>query len=943
MTGVSDLVFAAESVGVRSKWLRLCALVRRFLRRVQGRPPPPVRFVVLSYQRCGTNLLCGRLHNHPDIIMHNELFNELAPYSPVWTSGAFGPWNVYERDRNPQGFLDAVLCPKDERTLQRAVAVGFKSFPEHWHGRARTTVFRRFIEDPEVRVIVLCRRDPLATLVSKLRARETTQYVGHGARYDHVMVQVTPASLQKHADELNGVFEEYRRLAATKLELTYTDLTLDPAGTAQRLCAFLGVEHHPLPVADHTTRQSTGAPTDAITTHQRDVLEFAFRHTELAVYVSSTRGGAAARGEAGRGEDQAEGRGLAIHTDTPGTKTWNIILPICSRGHRDDEENAWSGLEAFAQSVVRTTSVAERELLTFTVGIDEGDAAYDSHAAQVRIRTLLPGAVVFDKFDARLAGKVCVMWNNLAHKCPDADLFVLLGDDVTLLDPGWKTRIEARFNAVAASTGLQYGDACIAFHDASDGLPPGYPTFPVVHRRHLERFGYIVPSNFVNQGGDPFLFELYRQFGAAEFETVARLRNGVGGFGEPRYHRNAINWQGRVLGTALRTMEASMEKRRLVSIDVVIPTFRCEVTTLEALVALRATVPAAVRFWIIVDNPEHPAVEQVRALATPWAPNYRVHVIVVARNGGASAARNRGLDETTATYVLFLDDDVVPDAAILDAYIGATLRHPAADVFVGATQLPNPVGLWTHAVTATQLAYFYNVASHTRRPPWGVTANLCVRRVLPGGVHLRFDTAFPRTGGGEDVDFCWQHSATSGKAPVAVPGARVAHPWWNGGRPCLGHIVGWTAGETLLPDLWPDKTFRVCPTWCEGLLVVIVVALALAPWWAAVQAAGAVVAAEVVFSTFAYYEHTRTSLGVPYRLGASTLGALITAAQQAARMGQHLRRGRVHNLCRRVDWFDGHRPAWCVKNRREAMVRLAVHAVLTALIIRRHVAFSRHA
>jgi len=173
MTGVSDLIFAVESVGARSKWLRLRAALDRFLRRMQHLPPPPVRFVVLSYQRCGTNLLCGRLHNHPDITMHNELFNELAPYSPVWRSGAFGPWNVFERDRNPQGFLDEVLYPEDELSLKRAV--GFKSFPEHWHGRARATAFRRLVEDPTVRVIVLRRHDPLATLVSKLRAVETTQ------------------------------------------------------------------------------------------------------------------------------------------------------------------------------------------------------------------------------------------------------------------------------------------------------------------------------------------------------------------------------------------------------------------------------------------------------------------------------------------------------------------------------------------------------------------------------------------------------------------------------------------------------------------------------------------------------------------------------------------------------------------------------------------------
>ena len=118
---------------------------------------------------------------------------------------------------------------------------------------------------------------------------------------------------------------------------------------------------------------------------------------------------------------------------------------------------------------------------------------------------------------------------------------------------------------------------------------------------------------------------MYRQFGAAEFETASRLCNNVGGFNEPRYDRCAINWQGRVLNTALQKLELAAGPR-LPSIDIVIPTFRCDLPTLESIVALRAAVPAAIRFFIVVDNPTHGAVNSVRALATPWASNYRVNV-----------------------------------------------------------------------------------------------------------------------------------------------------------------------------------------------------------------------------------------------------------------------------------------------------------------------------
>ena len=128
--------------------------------------------------------------------------------------------------------------------------------------------------------------------------------------------------------------------------------------------------------------------------------------------------------------------------------------------------------------------------------------------------------------------------------------------------------------------------------------------------------------------------------------------------------------------------------------------------------------------------------------------NFGVTVLILDHNIGASGARNRGMDEASADYVLFMDDDVEPSSTILDAYIGAIMRHPSARVLVGTTAMPAPVGLWTHAVTATQLSYFYDVADKMERPPWGVTANLCVRRYLPGGRMHRFKAIFPKAGGG---------------------------------------------------------------------------------------------------------------------------------------------------------------------------------------------------
>lgn len=47
-------------------------------------------------------------------------------------------------------------------------------------------------------------------------------------------------------------------------------------------------------------------------------------------------------------------------------------------------------------------------------------------------------------------------------------------------------------------------------------------------------------------------------------------------------------------------------------------------------------------------------------------------------------------------------------------------------------------------------------------------------------VARRFQNCFPKTGGGEDIDFLIQHM--HGTPLVSVPSAIAVHPWWAGGR-----------------------------------------------------------------------------------------------------------------------------------------------------------------
>jgi hypothetical protein len=142
---------------------------------------------------------------------------------------------------------------------------------------------------------------------------------------------------------------------------------------------------------------------------------------------------------------------------------------------------------------------------------------------------------------------------------------------------------------------------------------------------------------------------------------------------------------------------------------------------------------------------------------------------------------------------LFLDDDVIPDDNILDAYIGGIKRFPDAKVLAGMTTLPEATNTWTTMLRVCNVGYFYGVSKLRRHPPWAVTANLLVRgsRFNPT---IQFKECYPKTGGGEDIDLVYQYKAfypTSGLlATAAVPEAIVKHPWWNGGNLCYKQIRG---------------------------------------------------------------------------------------------------------------------------------------------------------
>jgi len=69
---------------------------------------------------------------------------------------------------------------------------------------------------------------------------------------------------------------------------------------------------------------------------------------------------------------------------------------------------------------------------------------------------------------------------------------------------------------------------CLILRDNAD---PGFPSFPVIRSSHIMRFGgTAVPKVLLNQGGDPFLMELYRSIGGVQSMHAVTVVNKRGGY-----------------------------------------------------------------------------------------------------------------------------------------------------------------------------------------------------------------------------------------------------------------------------------------------------------------------------------------------------------------------------------------------------------------------------
>jgi lipopolysaccharide biosynthesis glycosyltransferase/glycosyltransferase involved in cell wall biosynthesis len=455
------------------------------------------------------------------------------------------------------------------------------------------------------------------------------------------------------------------------------------------------------------------------------------------------------------------------------------------------------------------------------------------------------GHIIVDHFAPTSPPAVCAIARALAQRALEFEstqctMFALLGDDVSISPKrDWLTSVRSGFSEISerllVENGLNvpigFGVVCLP-----DSTFVGFPSFPIVGRPHFGAFNNLLsPTAFVNQDADPFTYEVYRRFGAAIYARDVSIVNGIGGDEDnsARYERVLVDWKDGLLEEGVACISTYLSKENsseivaaahVTTLDVIVPSFRTPEALLRRIIALPTPKDFSTQVIIIVDCPEDGAEVRSRFEADF---RERVRVRVNKENIGASCTRNRGLDESSAQWIVFLDDDIEPHPSLLLEYASAIATKGAtAAGFVGASYFPDSSeSLLTTGLEMSYLTYFWKVASVEDggdEAPWGVTANVCTRRTPE-----RFDKRFPKTGGGEDIDYERRVARHTCLPLLKAPRAMAINPWWNDGLPSAWRFHNWALGDTLLmdADLYPTHVFLSWPNVWECSAATLVLGL----------------------------------------------------------------------------------------------------------------------
>jgi glycosyltransferase involved in cell wall biosynthesis len=579
---------------------------------------------------------------------------------------------------------------------------------------------------------------------------------------------------------------------------------------------------------------------------------------------------------------------------------------------------------------------------------------------------------------------ICNIWDDLASRAwkEGADWVTLFGDDVEVECPFHYRAMYRAFLDISKNLNVPFGFGCPWWNDKTF---PNFPSFICVGRAHYEIFGGLIPVHrkevFVNQDLDPYTFYLYVKFQAAPCVKDAMLSNEIGGHigsgDAPRYERvPAKGWKDFVLDDIDPIREFLSEKgaeiKEDVLLDIIVPSYRVHLDYLESITSLQVPKGVHAHFIVIVDNPAlliaraieiqackddltmEKAERILEAKLTKKGNTVRVRSNHV--NVGASASRNRGLDESAAEWVLHLDDDLTPNEDLLEQYCRNLFKVDDSVVgFIGLVRFPRSqtLPLKHAAVLMSYLTFMFEISQRgdlygdDATPAWGVTANILFRRTT-----VRFDAVYAKTGGGEDVDYSLKVTeACDGGRLLPVPEACVVHPFWPGSVFTLAHhFYSWAIGDGALFKRFPQHCHWSFPNVPETLFFVLPMLLLINGLWACARVLLLFLVADFAVDAFNLSEYAhrcellqQTGNGHDleevqgrsplFHFAAHILANLYVVILECGRLRGHIGRGPEdirHGVFRRFDWHIGRLPNAPRNFRKREACKFSLFVVIVA-------------
>lgn len=196
------------------------------------------------------------------------------------------------------------------------------------------------------------------------------------------------------------------------------------------------------------------------------------------------------------------------------------------------------------------------------------------------------------------------------------------------------------------------------------------------------------------------------------------------------------------------------------ALAVIIPHYNDVTRLIRCLTALAPQLGADVEL-VVVDNGSTEDLAPARAAL----PGLR---IVTEPAKGAAPARNRGVAETTAPVLAFLDADCLPAPDWLST-VRTTAARPDGDVFGGRIDVFDETPGPRSGAEAFEAVFAFDWQGYIDKKGFTVTANMVTRRAV-------FADVGPFINGvSEDLDWC-RRATARGYRLKAAPDLRVGHP-----------------------------------------------------------------------------------------------------------------------------------------------------------------------